>query len=287
VPLLKLVFLGTGGAVPKAERTLPAIYLEDWLGHRILLDAGEGAQYRLLHIDVSPASLTLVAITHSHEDHVLGLPGLVLTSRFLGGRLRVLAPRTMHEALGRLGVEVGDSYDGGRLKIRCVEVCHTVDACGWLLEWDVGYKLDLSKVADLPRWALTSLIRGEAVEVGGRVIKPEEVADPSHRRFRRLLYTGDTGPCPDMWRSVEWVDALIHEATFADDVDPRKAHEEGHSTVADAVEAARALKASVLVLTHISARYPNKGRHRSLARAVQPPPHIYVPEDFDTLLVKL
>jgi hypothetical protein len=62
-----------------------------------------------------------------------------------------------------------------------------------------------------------------------------------------------------MWRSVEWVDVLIHEATFADDVDPRKAHEEGHSTVADAVEAARALKASVLILTHVSARYPDKG----------------------------
>jgi ribonuclease Z len=287
VPLLKLVFLGTGGAVPKSDRTLPAIYLEDWLGHRIMLDAGEGAQYRLMQIDVSPASLTLVAVTHSHEDHVLGLPGLVLTSRFLGGRLKVLAPRSMHDVLRRLGVEVADGYEEGRLRIRCVEVCHTVDACGWLLEWDVGYKLDLSKAAGLPKWALTSLIRGEPVEVGGRVVTPEEVADPAHKRFRRLLYTGDTAPCPNMWRAVEWVDVLIHEATFADDVDPRQAHEEGHSTVADAVEAAKALKASVLVLTHVSARYPDKERHRAYAQAVKPPPHVYVPEDFDALLVKL
>ncbi|ACB40641.1 MBL fold metallo-hydrolase [Pyrobaculum neutrophilum] len=287
MPLLKLVFLGTGGAVPRSDRTLPAIYLEDWLGHRFLLDAGEGAQYRLLQIGVSPASLTAVAITHQHEDHTLGLPGLVITSRFLGGRTAVLAPRSMHKALEALGVEVMDSYGGDRLRVSCVEVCHTVDACGWLFQWDVGYKLDLSKAAGLPRWALTSLIRGSPVEVGGRLIKPEDVAEPGHKRLRRLLYTGDTAPCPEMWRKVGEVDVLIHEATFADDVEPQKAHEEGHSTVADAVEAAKALNAGVLILTHVSSRYPDKRRHRELAASVKPPPHVYVPEDFDTVLVRL
>ncbi|MGB9704043.1 MAG: MBL fold metallo-hydrolase [Pyrobaculum sp.] len=287
MPLLKLVFLGTGGAVPKADRMLPAIYMEDWLGHRVLLDAGEGAQYRLLQIGVSPPSLTMVAVTHMHEDHTLGLPGLVITSRFLGGRLKVLAPRTAHGVLERLGVEVGDSHVEERFKATCVEVCHTVDACGWLFEWDVGYRLDLSKVEGLPRRALTDLIRGRPVKVGERVVTPEEVADPAHKRFRRLLYTGDTAPCPKMWEAVGNVDVLIHEATFADDVDPAKAHDEGHSTVRDAVEAAKALGASVLVLTHISARYPDKRRHRELASRVAPPPHVYVPEDFETLLVKL
>lgn len=287
MPLLKLVFLGTGGAVPKADRMLPAIYVEDWLGNRILLDAGEGVQYRLLRLGVSPASLNLVAITHMHEDHVLGLPGLAITNRFLGGRLTILAPASAHGVLRRLGAEVSSQADLGRLKIRCVEVCHTVDSCGWLLEWDVGYKLDLSKVAGLPKWALTSLIRGEAVEVDGRLIRPEEVADPGHKRFKRLFYTGDTAPCPQTWRTVGQVDVLIHEATFADDVDPEKAHEEGHSTVFDAVEAARAMEAKVLVLTHISARYPTKETHRRLAASVSPPPHVYVPDDYESLLVLL
>ncbi|MFN3804553.1 MAG: MBL fold metallo-hydrolase, partial [Pyrobaculum sp.] len=270
MPLLKLAFLGTGGAVPRGDRMLPATYLEDWLGHRVLLDAGEGCQYRLLRFGVSPASLKLVVVTHSHEDHVLGLPGLVVTSRLLGGRLEVLAPRSMHGVLSRLGVPVSDRLEAERLKIRCVEVCHTVDACGWLFEWDVGYRLDLQKAAGLPRWALTDLIRGRPVEVGGRVVTPEEVADPSHKRFRRLLYTGDTAPCPEMWREVGEVDVLIHEATFADDVNVEKVHAEGHSTVADAVEAARAMRATVLILTHISARYRDKSRHRQLAAAVPP-----------------
>ncbi|AAL64764.1 MBL fold metallo-hydrolase [Pyrobaculum aerophilum] len=287
MPIVKLVILGSGGAVPKADRMLPAIYLEDWLGHRVLLDAGEGVQYRLLQIGISPSSLTLIAVTHMHEDHILGLPGLVITSKFLGGRLKVLAPKSMHGALSKLGVEVADSYEEERFKIKCVEVCHTVDACGWLIQWDVGYKLDLSKTSGLPKWALTELIKGKPVKIGDRIITPEEVADPAHKRFKYLLYTGDTAPCPEMWKKVGSVDVLIHEATFADDVSPSKAHEEGHSTVADAIEAARALNAQVLILTHVSARYPDKSRHRELASRISPPPYIYIPEDFETLLVKL
>ncbi|MEM4509651.1 MAG: MBL fold metallo-hydrolase [Pyrobaculum sp.] len=286
MPLLKLIFLGTGGAVPRADRMLPAIYLEDWLGNRILLDAGEGVQYRLLEIGISPASLTLVAITHMHEDHYLGLPGLVVTNRFLGGRVKILAPKSAHGVLKKIG-DVYDSVELGRLKITCVNMCHTIDTCGWLFEWDVGYKLDLSKTAGLPKWALTSLIRGESVEIDGRVIRPEDVADPTHKRYRRLFYSGDTAPCPAAWRNIGVVDVLIHEATFADDVDPERAHEEGHSTVLDAVEAAKTLKANVLILTHISSRYPSKDLHMRLISSMKPPPYIYLPDDYDTLLIQL
>ncbi|MBP1449926.1 MAG: MBL fold metallo-hydrolase [Thermoproteus sp.] len=285
MPILKLLFLGTGGAVPRVDRALSGIYIEDWGGNRILLDASEGVQYRLLENKISPASLDVVAVTHAHEDHVLGLPGILSTASLLGKRLKVLAPPSLRESLKKSGVEAYGELELGRLKISCVEVCHTVEACGWLLEWDIGYKLDLGKVKELPRQALTRLIRGEAVEHEGVLVRPEDVAELGHRRLRRLFYTGDTAPCPTAWDKLGRVDVLIHEATFADDVEPAKAHGEGHSTVADAVEAAIKLGASLLIVTHISSRYDDVSRHeRALSASGLA---ALMPRDGDWLLLQL
>jgi RNAse Z (EC 3.1.26.11) len=199
VPLLKLVFLGTGGAVPRSDRRMPGIYLEDWEGHRVLLDAGEGVQYALMANGISPASLNYVAITHGHEDHVLGLPGLLSTAKMAGKALRVLAPPRLAATLAKGGVDSSTSISDRHMSVRCVEVCHTVETCGWLFEWDVGFKLDLSKVAGVsPRTkALTKLIKGEPVEIGG---KDREAGGRGGARPQQVeegfFYTGDTGPWP-------------------------------------------------------------------------------------------
>jgi ribonuclease Z len=78
----------------------------------------------------------------------------------------------------------------------------------------------------------------------------------SPRRGRKIVYTGDTRPFKGFAKFAVAADLVIHDATF-DDTLTEKAAEDGHSTPSQAAQAAKEAEAKQLVLTHISARYPD------------------------------
>ena len=92
---LDVLFLGTAGAVPTAQRG-PAAYLVRRGGERILVDCGEGTQRQMLRSAAGLADIDLALITHFHADHVLGLPGMLKTFAL---RARE-APLTIHGPRG-------------------------------------------------------------------------------------------------------------------------------------------------------------------------------------------
>jgi ribonuclease Z len=89
----------------------------------------------------------------------------------------------------------------------------------------------------------------------GRVVKPGDVMGP-RRAGRKIVYTGDTKPFEGFAEFALEADLVIHESTF-DDALVEKAKLDGHSTPSQAAEEAKAARAKQLVLTHISARYPD------------------------------
>jgi ribonuclease Z len=103
-----------------------------------------------------------------------------------------------------------------------------------------------------PAWG--KLHKGQPVTLDdGRVVQPSELVGPS-RAGRRIVFTGDSRPAESTVRAAEGADLLIHEATFADDEQPR-AIETGHATAREAAEIAAKAGVKQLVLTHLSARY--------------------------------
>jgi ribonuclease Z len=99
------------------------------------------------------------------------------------------------------------------------------------------------------------LQKGEVVEYKGQKIVPSQVTDPP-RPGRKIVYSGDTSPNDALEKIASKVDLLIHEATFLDELSDRAA-EDGHTTVLQAAKIAKEADVDLLILTHISSRYPD------------------------------
>ncbi len=92
--------------------------------------------------------------------------------------------------------------------------------------------------------------------VGGRIVRPEEVMGPA-RPGRKIVYTGDTRPVPEIEEASRGADLLIHDGSL-DDGMADWALETMHSTAGEAALLAKRAEAKMLVITHISSRYSDE-----------------------------
>jgi ribonuclease Z len=295
---LSVLFLGTAGSMPTVQRA-PASLLIRRGGDRILVDCGEGSQRQLL-CSVGLPDIEHVFITHYHADHFLGLPGMMKTFALRGRSvpLNVYGPRGLKALMadlrriyGRLTYEVritelgqGDAVELSGCRIGAYDVVHRTQAVGYaLVEDDRPGRFDAERAEAMgvPAGPLFGVLqRGEAVEVDGRRIQPQDVMG-DQRPGRRLVFTGDTEPCEATAVIARGADLLVHDGTFASN-ERERAHETGHSTASDAAELAREADVALLALTHLSSRYfPSlieKEARATFERTV-------VPRDFDLVEV--
>src|SRR4051794_8537148 len=81
--MIDVCLLGTAGTIPLPRRRLSATLVR--VGSSlVLLDCGEGTQVALRERGWGLRNLKAILITHVHADHVLGLPGLLLSLGFSG-----------------------------------------------------------------------------------------------------------------------------------------------------------------------------------------------------------
>jgi ribonuclease Z len=290
---LSLFFAGTGGSVPSPRRGLPAILMRRG-GDRLLFDCGEGTQRQLIR-SVGLADVGCVFITHFHADHWLGLPGM-LKSFALREREQPLAiygppglNRMMEDSYfmyGRLPydlrvteLEADDDVVFDGYTVAPVRVSHRNNsAYGYVIAEDsrpghldpeLAEQLGVKPGPDFGR-----LTRGETVAG----VSPEQVMGPA-RPGRKIVISGDTGPCEMLTLAAHEADLLVHEATFAEE-ERERARETGHSTARQAARVALDAQVRLLALTHISSRYPG-GDLRDEARTVFAATE--APRDFDTI----
>ena len=295
---LDLVFLGTSGSVPTAQRA-PSSLLVRRGGERLLFDCGEGTQRQLLRSAVGLVELREVFVSHFHADHYLGLPGMLKTFALRGREvpLTVYGPPgltelfvTLRRVFGKLtyALEVVELRPGDVLarqdyNLVTFPVAHGVQSLGFaLVEHPRPGRFDVaaSDALGVPPGPERGLLQaGESVQLeDGRTVTPDEVLGPP-RPGRKVVLSGDTAPSPSVVEAARGAEVLVHEATFLED-ERERARETAHSTALEAAEIARDADVGLLALTHLSNRYFGPELVRE-ARTIFP--ETVVPKDFDVI----
>jgi ribonuclease Z len=243
-----------------------------------MFDCGEGTQRQMMQAKVSFHKKLGVFLTHLHGDHVLGLPGVLQTMALMDRNepvsvygpvgikdFLVCAQETLKFGL-TFSVEISEILSEGVIcdeeeySVLAVKSNHAVESYAYaFVEKQRSGKFYPKKALahGVPEGELWSKLQdGEEIKLAdGKIVKPVDVMGPL-RAGRKIVYTGDTRPFEAFAKFAAGADLIIHDSTFDDSLS-EKAALDGHSTPSQAAEQAKAAEAKRLVLTHISARYPD------------------------------
>ena len=232
----------------------------NWLWHRplqLVVDAGEGLQ---LALGTNVFSPSVLAISHGHSDHVLGLPGFIAARKFGKGAvdkpLTIIFPegsngiQAVREWLGRayagvvfplnwIAASAGTAVPLGKTRqLEAIAVRHTNEAC-------LGYRVVEMRKRLKPEFA--SMSQADIEAAARRGTRDDLLEESRHVVF---AHSGDAMPIDPA--AVANADLLVHDATFLDEADRR---EPIHATTEEAIEVGKQANVKTLVLYHLSIRY--------------------------------
>ncbi|MGC9968011.1 MAG: ribonuclease Z [Syntrophobacteraceae bacterium] len=276
---MECILIGTGGMMPMPNRMLTSLAVR--LNGRIyLFDAGEGTQINWKKGRIGVRGLELIAITHLHADHCLGIPGMIMLRAQMEdpAPLTILGPPGIGEFITQsqrtLEYQVnfpihiiewpsdnsGVAFSDDQARILWQPVKHTRFCLGYRFEeLDRPGKFDPGKALALgvpmgPLWG--KLQKGESVNTPlAKTVQPSRVLGPA-RRGRHIAFVVDTRPAPGVYSLCKKVDLAFLEGMFLSE-HSEHADVKAHMTVVQAARIARKSEATRAVLVHISPRYEN------------------------------
>ena len=219
---VRLTVVGCSGSYPGPDSPASCYLLEaehEGRTSRILFDLGNGALGQL-HRYVDPLTIDAVFLSHLHADHCLDMCGYYVMRKYHPTgpqpRIPVWGPGDTPDRLAR-------AYD---------------------LPTDPGMTEEFDFFAHEGRVTI-----GPFEVESARVLHPVDAfALKVTIGGRSIVYSGDTGPCPELTELAAGADLLLCEASFRDGVDnPPDLHLTGSECGTVATEAG----VGRLLLTHI------------------------------------
>lgn len=286
---MECVLLGSGGMMPMPYRFLTSLAVRTQ-GHIYLFDAGEGAQIALKKVKLGIKGLRVLAVSHLHGDHCLGVPGLLMMRAQVPdpGPLAILGPPGIERFVSQLHDLLGffinyplrfvewdeeapeTAYEDEWVRIIWAPLKHTTLCLGYRLEEHPRpgkFREAAAKTLGVPAGPLWGrLQKGQTVALeDGTRIGPGQVLGPS-RKGRHVCYAVDTRPSKKLYRLCGDADIAFLDGMFHPD-QGEEAEAKGHMTVDDAARVAARAGARRAILVHISPRYDDRDME-ALATAV-------------------
>ncbi|WFD28414.1 ribonuclease Z [Malassezia nana] len=282
---VEFVTLGTGSSMPSKYRNVLSTLVHIPDEGYLILDAGESTYFQMARrfgpgrdgwagqgIESVLRQLKMLFVSHIHGDHHMGVVRILLERRKLAPSKPLFLVTNNYT---RFYLREYDRIEA--LGLRDGSVI-TLD--NEMLDWQSGIDPDPrsssppSKVSGIVRRQWEALLR-EANLASIRTVSVQHRASHcyglvlTHKRGWKLVFSGDTMPCQALAHAGKDATVLIHEATMQDD-EVELAAAKGHSTIGQALQIAYDMRASHVLLTHFSQRYPKLAR-LGATRADMPP----------------
>ena len=245
-------------------------------GDLFLFDCGEGTQVSLRRLNLRWKKISVIFVSHTHADHVTGIPGLLMLSsqvdrndplyiigppkiaEYIEVSRRVLDMYINYEIVIREITEPGVVYEGDGFRVRAFPLRHTKPCYGYTLEESTRpgefhpEKAMALGVKRGPLWA--ALQSGKAVKAeDGSEVRPEQVLGTT-RTGRKFSFVTDSLAFPEIAKEVAGSDLFICEGMFEKALE-ETAREKKHMTAEQAARIALAAQVKKLALIHYSPRY--------------------------------
>ena len=252
-------------------------------GDLFLFDCGEGTQISLRSLSLRWKKINTIFISHTHADHITGLPGILMLSAQVDRTepLVIIGPPIIKEYIEtsrkvlnmyiNYDIEVREIenpsvpqvvYEGEGYKVRSFPVKHSRVCVGYTLEEDPRpgiFYPEKAKEAGVPVGPMWSnLQKGESVTLSdGSIVQPEDVMG-SERKGRKFSFVTDTMYKESIIDEVAGSDLLILEGMFEKEL-AESAKEKKHLTAHQAgIIASKAGGIKKMGLIHFSPRYTEK-----------------------------
>ena len=287
---MECILLGSGGMMPMPYRLLTSLAVR-FNGRIYIFDAGEGTQLGLKKTKIGIRGLNVLAVSHLHADHGLGIPGIMMLKAQIQEPepLSIIGPPGIEEFVKQTHANLGFflnfpvnflewseqkgevAYEDDKIRIIWHPLAHSRFCLGYRLEElnrPGKFKPHLAASLGIPKGSLWGkLQKGESISLeNGTEISPEQVLGES-RRGRHLAYVVDTKPSKGVYRLCQGADIAFMEGMFLPE-HAERAEAKGHLTVADAARIAGRAGVRRAVLVHISPRY-NSSELSLLAEAAK------------------